>query len=68
MGHFHGDLVVRDEDELRFLGHRRHHLRVTFRVCVVQRRIHLVQQAERRRIQLEDTKDQRNGGQCLLTP
>jgi hypothetical protein len=41
-------------------------LGVTLGVGVVQRCVHLVEQAERRRVELEDRKHQRNRGQRLL--
>ena len=55
-----------DEQELRFLAHARHQLGIALGIGVVQRRIHLVQQTERRRVELEDRKHQRNGGERFL--
>ena len=66
LGHFHGDLVVADEQELGFLAHAGHQLGVALGVGVVQRRVHLVQQAKRRGVELEDGKHQRNGRERLL--
>ncbi|MPM66172.1 hypothetical protein SDC9_113079 [bioreactor metagenome] len=65
-GHFHGNLVVTDEEELRSLRHAGHQLGIAFGIGVVQRRIHLVQQTERRGVELENRKHQGDGGQCLF--
>ena len=55
-----------DEQELGFLAHGAHQLGVAFGVGIVQRRIHLVQQTERRGVELEDRKHQGNGRQRLF--
>src|SRR5690606_8341314 len=64
---FHRRLVVRDDDELNAVRHLLDDLRKTADVRIVERRVDLVEQTERRRIQLEDRKYQRNRGQRLLT-
>ena len=64
--HFHGDLVVGDEQELRLARHLLHQLAEALGVGVVQRRVDLVQQAERRRIQLEQREHQRDRGERLF--
>ena len=66
LGHFHRDLVVADEEELRALAHLADQLAVALGVGVVQRRVDLVEQAERRRVELEDGEHQRDRGQRLL--
>ena len=45
-----------------------HHVVETADIGVVQRRVHLVQQAEGGRLDQEDREDQRHGGQRLFTP
>src|SRR6056297_2392529 len=64
--HLHGDLVVRDEHELHLRRHFLDDIAEAADVGVVERRIHLVQHAERRRVQLENGEHQRDGGQRLL--
>ncbi|MNV99983.1 hypothetical protein D3C71_1954200 [compost metagenome] len=64
--HFHGDLVVGDVDELHAFTHFLDQTRVAPDVGIVQRRIDLVEHAERCGVQLEDGKHQRQCGQCLL--
>ena len=66
LGHFHGDFVVADEQELRLFGHRGHQLGVALGVGVIQRRVHLVEQAKRRGVQVEDGKHQGDSGQRFL--
>ncbi|MNN75891.1 hypothetical protein D3C81_1922210 [compost metagenome] len=61
IGHFHGDLVVGDIDELHCLGHLFNQICVASNVSVIQWRVNFIEHAERRRIQLEDRKNQ---GQC----
>ena len=67
LGHFHGDFVVTDEQELGATAHARHQLGVALGVGVVQRRVHLVEQAKRGRIELKNRKHQRDGGQRFFT-
>src|SRR4051812_45077534 len=50
-GQLHGGLVVRDEDELHALRHLLDDVAEAADVVLVERRIHFVQQAERRRVQ-----------------
>src|SRR5690242_20129712 len=64
--HLHRDLVVRDEQELRFTRHLLHHLAEAVRVRVVEWRVDFVHQAERRGIELEQREDQRDRRQRLL--
>ena len=66
LGHFHRDLVVADEEELGALAHLGDELGIALGVGVVQRRVDFVEQAERRRVQLEDREHQRDRGQRLL--
>ena len=49
------------------LGHLAHQVAEARRIAVIERRIHLVQQAERRRVELEQREHQRDRGQRLLT-
>src|SRR5690606_13717215 len=51
---FHGRLVVGDEQELYLFARLADHRGETADVGLVQRRVHLVQQAERRRVEAED--------------
>src|SRR5690554_1225312 len=62
----HGDLVVGDIDELDALRHLLHQPGIAPHVGVIQRRIHLVEHAEGRRVELEDGEDQRQRRQCLF--
>ncbi|KGD44404.1 hypothetical protein DO72_5716 [Burkholderia pseudomallei] len=57
---------MRDEKELRLVGHRAHEIREALGVRVVERRVDLVEQAERRRIQLEHREHERGRRQRLL--
>lgn len=66
IGHFHGDLVVGDIDELHLFRHLLHQSRITSDVGIVQWRIDFVEHAERRRVQLEDGEYQRQRGQRLF--
>ena len=45
MHHFHGDLVMRDDEKLHLCRHVAHEITETARVLVIQRRVHLIQQA-----------------------
>jgi len=65
-GHFHGNFIVADEEELRGRAHARDQPRVARGVGIIERRVHFVEQAKRCRVQLEDGKHQRNGGERLL--
>src|SRR5690606_1271410 len=64
--HFHRDLVVADEKELRLRRHPLHEVAEPLRVGVVERSVDLVEQAEGRRIELEEREDERDGGERLL--
>ncbi len=55
-----------NEQELRRARHFLDHAAETLGIRVVERRIDLVEQAERRRVQLEHREDQRDRGQRLL--
>lgn len=46
LGHLHGDLVVRDEQELGLLAHAAHKIGIALGIGVIQRRVHFVQQAK----------------------
>ena len=46
LGHFHGDLVVTDEQELGFFAHALDQLGITFGVAIVKRCINLIQQTK----------------------
>src|SRR6185369_13882487 len=62
----HGGLVVGDEDELHAAGHLAHDIAEAAHIVLVQRRVHFVQQTERRGVQVEDGEHQCHGGQRLL--
>src|SRR4051812_13522391 len=66
VGDLHGALVVRDDDELGGAAHLPDHLVVPADVRLVERRVDLVEQAERRRLDQEDGEDQRDRGERLL--
>ena len=55
-----------DDDELGVVGHAAQVLRVTGHVDVVQRSFDLIEEAERRGIDVENGKIDRNSDQCLL--
>src|SRR3990170_5972276 len=58
--HLHCELVVADEQELCLLGHLAHQVAEALDVGVVQGPVNLVEQAERRRVELEHREHQRN--------
>src|SRR5215218_8120462 len=66
LGHFHRDLVMADEQELRLRRHALDQLAETRGVRVVERCVYLVEQAEGRGVELEHGEHQRNGGERLL--
>src|SRR5579864_6797091 len=66
IGDFHRLPVVRDDDELRVRLHAAQHLDEAADVGVVERRVDLVEQAERARLELEHAEHERDGGQRLL--
>ena len=66
VGDLHRLAVVRDQDELRVLLHALEHLDEPADVRIVERRVDLVEQAERARPVLEDGEHQRHRGQRLL--
>src|SRR5262245_7961227 len=66
VGDLHGFAVVGNDDELRVLLHPTQHLDKAADVGVVERRVDLVEEAERARLVLEHAEHQRDGGQCLL--
>ena len=55
-----------DEDELGGLGHLPDHVVVAADVGVVERGVHLVEQAERRGLDEEDGEDEGDRGERLL--
>src|SRR3546814_10201189 len=57
----HRRLVVGDKQELYLLAHLRDHGGEAADVGLVERRVDLVEQAERRRVELEDREHQRHG-------
>ena len=57
---------MRDDDELRAVEHAAQHLDEPADVGVVERRVDLVEQAERARLVAEDREHQRDRGQRLL--
>ena len=66
LGELHGDLVVRDEEELRLARHLAHEVAEALGVGIVERRVDLVEQAEGRGIELEEREDERDRGERLL--
>ena len=56
VGDLHRALAVRDHDELRVVGHRADRLGEAADVGLVERRVDLVEQAERARLVLEDAR------------
>src|SRR5262245_7356047 len=66
VGDLHGFAVVGNNDELRVLLHTAQHLHEPADVGVVERRVDLVEQAERARLVLEHAEHQGDGGQRLL--
>src|SRR5690606_39038367 len=63
---FHRDLVVGDEQELGLVRHAADDLDIALGVGLIERRIDLVEQAERRRIELEEREYQGDRGERLL--
>ena len=66
IGDLHGLPAVGDDDELGVLLHALQHFHETPDVRVVQRRVDLVEDAERARLVLEDGEHQGDRGQRLL--
>src|SRR5207253_4008553 len=64
--HLHSTLVVRDDYELRALCHLQHLIYEATDVGFVQRRVHLVQQAEWRRTIMEYSQHERKRGHSLF--
>src|SRR3989441_372463 len=62
----HRPWIVRDHDELRLVFELREQSDVAAHVRVVERRVDLVEQAERARLGEEDREQQRNGDQRAL--
>ena len=60
VGYFHGNLVVRNENELHIFRHAGHQLAEPAYIGVIQGRINLVEYAEWRRIQFKNRKYQGN--------
>ena len=67
VGFFHGAAAVGDQDELGVVRHVPHVLGEAGDVDVVEGRFDLVEDAERRRCDLQDGEQQGDGGQALLT-
>jgi hypothetical protein len=63
---FHGGLVVRDEYELHAARHLAHDFAEAADVVLVEWRVHLVEQAERRRVQFENREHERHRGERFL--
>src|SRR5262245_31671990 len=66
VGDLHGFSVVSDDDELGVLLHAAQHFHEPADIGVVERRVDLVEEAERARLVFEHAEHQRNGGQRLL--
>ena len=66
VGDLHRAPVVGDDDELRAVGHLAHQLVEAADVGLVERRVDLVEDAERRRLDQEDREQQRDRGERLL--
>ena len=64
--HFHRALVMRNEQELRLSRHALDHGAEALGVRVIQRRVHLIEKAERCGIELEDREHQRGCRQCFF--
>src|SRR5262249_44887136 len=64
----HGDLVVADKQELRVPRHLLHELAETLRIVIVERGIDLIEQAERRRIELKQGEHQGQRREGLFAP
>ena len=64
--HFHGDLIVCDEQKLGVLRHFLDQLAIAFGIRIVQRRVHLVQQTKWCGVEAEQRKYQRQGGERLF--
>src|SRR5450759_5813977 len=62
----HRPLIVRDEDELRLLGQLHEERREAVDVRLVERGVDLVEDAERRRLVLEDRDKERDGRERFL--
>src|SRR5450759_964080 len=62
----HRPLIVRDEDELRLLGQLHEERREAVDVRLVERGVDFVEDAERRRLVLEDRDEERDGRERLL--
>ena len=60
VGNLHRPLVVGDEDELAAVGHAADQFVEATDVGFIERRVHFVEQTERRRLDEEDRKDQRH--------
>src|SRR5262245_8556155 len=66
VGDLHGFAIVGNDDELRVLLHTTQHLDEPADVGIVERRVDLVEEAERARLVLEHAEHQCDGGQRLL--
>jgi hypothetical protein len=66
IGNLHRLAVVGDENELGVRLHRPQHLHEAADVGIVERRVDLVEQAERARLVLEESEHQGDGGERLL--
>ena len=63
----HGNFIVSDVNELHFAAHLCHHFGIAPDVSIIKGRIHLIEHAEGRWIELEDGKHKGNSGECLFT-
>src|SRR5712692_3915881 len=66
VGDLHRLPIVSDEDELGVLLHAAQHFHEPADVGVVERRVDLVEEAERARLVLEEAEHERDGGERLL--
>ena len=66
VGRGHRPLLVRDDDELAPVEELAQHAREAGRVRLVERRVHLVEDAERARLAPEDREQERDRGERLL--
>ncbi len=67
VGGFHGSFGVGDDDELRFAGHLPEEADEALVVDLVERRVDLVQDAERARLVAEDREEQGESREGTLT-
>ena len=66
MARLHGALVVGDDDEVRHIEERRERVAEALDIRLVERGVDLVEDAEGRRLRLEDRHEERDRGHRLL--